>query len=87
MIDRHDILRTAILWEGFPEPVQVVWRHATMLVEEVAVEEIAPRAQTLRPRCGNAPTGAMLASTFARRRCCASWWRETTLADVGCWYC
>ncbi len=37
-IARHDILRTAVLWDGLPEPMQVVWREARFLVEEVALD-------------------------------------------------
>ncbi len=65
VVQRHDILRTSIAWEGLSEPMQVVWRHAPLQVEHVtldanqgdAVRQLMERfgPQTYRMDLGQAP--------------------------------
>lgn len=51
VIDRHDILRTAILWEQLRNPVQVVWRNAELSLEEVHLEGNGDAEEELATRC------------------------------------
>ena len=38
LIARHDILRTAVHWQGLAEPVQVVWRDAAPAVDVIMLD-------------------------------------------------
>ncbi|MBC9750666.1 non-ribosomal peptide synthetase, partial [Pseudomonas syringae pv. syringae] len=38
VIARHDILRTAVLWERLDSPVQVVWREAPLGLDELILD-------------------------------------------------
>lgn len=55
VIDRNDVLRTAVQWDQLPEPVQVVYREATLPVEELALDEgrdpLEQLKECMRPGC------------------------------------
>ncbi|MDX2093740.1 MAG: amino acid adenylation domain-containing protein [Kofleriaceae bacterium] len=56
VIDRHDIMRTAFVWESLSVPAQVVLRSVSIIVTEIAIDE------------GGPDPFAQLAGTFDPRR-------------------
>jgi amino acid adenylation domain-containing protein len=56
VVDRHDVLRTTFCWQGLAEPVQVVWRRATL------------RTGFFTPDAGDDVMAQLSAHTDPRRR-------------------
>ena len=50
VLDRHDILRSAILWERLPVPVQVVHRRVILPVEELSLDGDIDPVEQLKER-------------------------------------
>ncbi|XP_055303140.1 uncharacterized protein LOC129568840, partial [Sitodiplosis mosellana] len=50
VIERHDILRTALFWEGLSEPVQVVLRKVPSILTEVILDHGEPVLNQLSHR-------------------------------------
>ncbi|WP_387468318.1 amino acid adenylation domain-containing protein, partial [Photorhabdus sp. RM323S] len=51
IINRHDILRTAFVWQGLSVPAQVVWRQATLSVTELTLDPVeGPVSEQLNRR-------------------------------------
>ncbi|MEY9894317.1 amino acid adenylation domain-containing protein, partial [Catenulispora sp. MAP5-51] len=53
IVDRHGIYRTAVMWEGLPEPLQVVCRTVALPVTEVAVDAGGDVAAALARAAGS----------------------------------
>lgn len=79
VVQRHDVLRAAVLWQGLPHPVQVVCRSATLMIEEILLSSDRDRAEQLnelmRPGqvtldLAHAPIGRLLVAKSPKETTC-----------------
>ncbi|MCF4987450.1 non-ribosomal peptide synthetase, partial [Pseudomonas syringae] len=47
VIDRHDILRTSVVWQGLESPQQVVWRNAELTVQAIEFDAEDPESTVI----------------------------------------
>jgi amino acid adenylation domain-containing protein/FkbH-like protein len=47
-VDRHDVLRTAIMWEQLPRPMQVVQRHVALPVHQTSLSRDRPVSEQIK---------------------------------------
>jgi len=50
VLDRHDILRSAVLWEQLPQPIQVVYQRVALPVEELVLDPDRDALEQVRER-------------------------------------
>ncbi|WP_459505225.1 hypothetical protein [Erwinia amylovora] len=50
VVARHDVLRTAFVWQGLSEPAQLVLRAVDSVLTELELDDNAPALQQLLAR-------------------------------------
>lgn len=48
LVSNHDLLRTSYLWEGLPHPIQIIYKKATITLDEQDWRTLLPKEQKAR---------------------------------------